>query len=337
VDETVSPRAEAGEARGVAYPLDNGIVSERDSEVVKEIYGRLCDGAVIHEGYFVRTYRRFRGFHRRPRMDASDGRLYHVFEGFPSEGGSGLGPWELDKNWGIPGWLSYVAEFVAGEKRTVSFSVDGGCQDVRMDCTGEGMLEFGDCKVRIDGTVLWFTNSVRLCVTAKQRVCLRISVPDARSAVAIGVEMRRYMHIPGYAVAVRSFDLVSGGVDITIPMVRLKSGSVAGCHVYVGDRFLEGRRYRFRLSQVASLAPARLLFKTEPVEALQFVSVCGMRLHPRARDYVAALVDLRNVEMYVSLSAGAKLVVSAVQVVRVTEFELAVASAAEARAAKGGG
>jgi len=334
VDETVSPRAEAGESGRLGGIVGDDIVNERDSEIVQELYSRLVNGAVIHESYFQRTYRRFRKLHRRPKLDNSDGRAYHVFEGFPAEGGVGLGPWELDKNWGIPGWRSYVAEFDAGEARTVSFAVDGGCQDIRMDCSGQGAIELGDCKVRVDGTLLWFTNSIRLRLVAKTDVCLRVSVPDALGAMAIGSEMRRYMHIPGYAVVARSYDVITGNVDFNVPMERVKRNSIAGCHVYSGQRYIERGRHRFKVSQIASTAPARLLMKTEPPDALEHVSVCGMRLHPRTRDHVSVLVDLRNVEMYVSVATGCTLLISMVQVVRTKEYELAVVSAMEAKAAK---
>jgi hypothetical protein len=334
VDETISPRAELADSGRVGADVGDDLAVERDSQIVQQIYDRLADGAVINEAYFERTYRRFKKFHRRPRLDHSNGRMYHVFEGFPAEGGAGLGPWELDKNWGIPGWQSYVAEFDSGDALTVSFSVAGGCQDIRMDCTGEGAIELGDCKVLVSGTLLWFTNSIRLRVVAKTDVCLRISVPDALAAVAMGTEMRRYMQIPGYAVVAKSYDVVVGNVELNIPVERVKRSSIAGCQVYSGERYVERGRHRFKLSQVVSMAPARILFKTEPPEALEHISVCGMRLRPRTRDHVSALVDLRNVEMYVSTYFGATLLVSMMQVVRTKEFELAVLSAQEAKMAK---
>jgi len=69
-----------------------------------------------------------------------------------------------------------------------------------------------------------------------------------------------------------------------------------------------------------------MLFKTDPVEALQYLSICGMRLKPRTRDYVTVLYDPSNVDMYVALQYEADIRVSVVQIVRNTEFDITIAS-----------
>lgn len=325
VGQVMSPRAEQAVRAVGASGGGNRAVSELDSKRINDLYDRLSDGAYISEDYFDHMRSRLRRFKPRPKLHETAGRAYHVFAGFPADGGGTMGVWIRDDAWDVPGWTSYTLTVPPMTDATLSYTVGPDAEDVRVDCTGEGAIDFGACRFPTYRTVWWFTDSVRFRAESGQAgLVLRLSVPEAGNAQAIGHDMRRYMYVPGFALVVRSFSIVADAHCVGVEMKRRSVDAGTGCQVHAGSALLERGRHCIRFTGLASTAAVRLLVKAESVTSMKYVMLGGMKAKPRDRDYVSLLYELRNSDLAVHMQEGAVVHFSVLQIVREAEFDLNV-------------
>jgi len=291
-----------------------------------DLRSRLADGGAIDEAYFsVALRRRFGARWRpRPRLRESGGRAVHVFEGFKASSGAGIGLWKSDDVWDVPGWTSYVAHFPKDYGDVLSFTSPVEAQDVRMDCTGSGSADFGDCKLTLNSTVLWFGTSVKFKLKTTSDVSLRISVPLSGQASAVGLTLRRYLRVSGYVIAIRLYDVPDRVSYTPFPMDRIKRTVGFGCHIYTGKHQFERGRHRLRMTGVSSTAPIKVLMATKPASALTSVEWCGVRVYSTPLDYAGLLIDNLKSVLDVTLNEDAELSISGLQIVDISAYETVI-------------
>lgn len=320
IGEELSPRSRTGGPRifGMNDVSDDNVTL--DSERLVAFKSRLSSGPAIPEEYYKLLRSRLHRGRRRPELLSDTGSMYHVFDSFPAGGGFDPSVWKVDEKWQCDGWVSYRLKLAPGTDTVVSFVGEG--KDIRMDCTGDGLLELGEGAIYLDRVVLWFTESIRMRVQAKGRAYLRVSVPSEGVAKVVPEEIRRYMYLPGYCMIARTFDVRNHQASVHLRVVVDREASGTSLSHATGS--FEAGKTKVKFVGLPSAAPVRFLLKCSPSEALKYVSVCGLRQRSAKRDFVAFLTDLSGCDFTVCLHAAARIDVSVVQVVDVKSFDATV-------------